>query len=265
MPLVKTYGIVLRYANFSETSRMVTLFTPGMGRISAAAKGCRRPKSPLFNGCELYTFGEYILRENRDRYLMTQVSVVESFYALRNNLDTLTCASQIREVAEVMLTEGQPRPQLFVLTARCLAALCQEENDPWMISLYYQMQALQLEGLFPQIDRCCECGAPLEESPWYSCQAGGALCPICRLRYADAHTVLPGTLASMRLLLGADLERVRILRLSKQIRPQLEELWRETLFHQLEQSFGAVEFVHKLRDHVYHPVDALDRKKDPRA
>lgn len=252
MPLIKTYGIVLRYANFSETSRMVTLFTPGMGRLSVAAKGCRRPKSPLFSGCELYTFGEYVLRENKDKYLMTQASAVETYYDLRNDLDTLTCASQMRETVEVILTEGQPRPQLFMLMARCLDALCQKDNDPWMISLYFQMQALHLEGLFPQIDRCTECGSSLVESPWYSCEAGGALCPVCRLRFPDSRTVLPGTLSSMRLLINADLDRVRVLRLGRLVRPQLEDIWRETMLHQLEQSFGAEEFVHKLRTHVYH-------------
>ena len=46
MPSVTTQGIVLRYANYREHDRMLTILSPDYGRIDALSRGCRRPKSP---------------------------------------------------------------------------------------------------------------------------------------------------------------------------------------------------------------------------
>ena len=43
----KTEGIVIRQADFSESSRVVTFFTRDFGKISALAKGAKRLKGPF--------------------------------------------------------------------------------------------------------------------------------------------------------------------------------------------------------------------------
>ena len=47
MPQVTTHAIVLRRADYRENDRMLTLFSPSLGRIDALCRGCRRQKSPL--------------------------------------------------------------------------------------------------------------------------------------------------------------------------------------------------------------------------
>ena len=55
MPVITTPGLVLRRADYSDYDRMVTIFSPEMGRLDAIARGCRRPKSPLVNAVETFT------------------------------------------------------------------------------------------------------------------------------------------------------------------------------------------------------------------
>ena len=43
----KTDAIVIRMVEFSETSLVVTLYSREFGRISAIAKGARRPRGPF--------------------------------------------------------------------------------------------------------------------------------------------------------------------------------------------------------------------------
>ena len=45
-------AIVLRYANYRENDRMLTLFSPTRGLVEAVARGCRRPKSKLLSASE---------------------------------------------------------------------------------------------------------------------------------------------------------------------------------------------------------------------
>ena len=68
MPVLTIPGLVLRRADYSDYDRMVTLFSPEMGRVDAIARGCRRPKSPLVNAVEPFTSGEFQLYQHRERF-----------------------------------------------------------------------------------------------------------------------------------------------------------------------------------------------------
>ncbi len=57
MPLEKTDAIVIRLVEFSETSLIVTLFSRQFGRLSAIAKGARRPKGPFEGAIDLLAIG----------------------------------------------------------------------------------------------------------------------------------------------------------------------------------------------------------------
>ena len=63
MPAVTTPGIVLRYANYRDHDRMLTLLSPRLGRVDLLSRGCRRPKSPLMPASELFVSGEFVLFE----------------------------------------------------------------------------------------------------------------------------------------------------------------------------------------------------------
>ena len=43
----KTEAVVIRHVDFSETSKVVTLFTRDFGKISALAQGARRLRGPF--------------------------------------------------------------------------------------------------------------------------------------------------------------------------------------------------------------------------
>ena len=74
-----TPGLVIRRADYADYDRMVTLFTPDMGRVDCIARGCRRPKSPLVNAVEPFTSGEFQLYERRDRYTLELCQISENY------------------------------------------------------------------------------------------------------------------------------------------------------------------------------------------
>jgi len=51
----KTDAIVLRRSNLGEADKILTLYTPNLGKIRAIAKGVRRPTSKLGGHVELLT------------------------------------------------------------------------------------------------------------------------------------------------------------------------------------------------------------------
>jgi len=58
----KTEAIVLKRVNVGEADKILTLYTPNPGKLSAIAKGVRRPKSKLGGHLELLTHSSLMLR-----------------------------------------------------------------------------------------------------------------------------------------------------------------------------------------------------------
>ena len=57
MPQIVTNAVVLRRADYRENDRMLTLFSPTLGRVDALCRGCRRQKSPLMAASEVFCAG----------------------------------------------------------------------------------------------------------------------------------------------------------------------------------------------------------------
>ena len=72
-------GMVLLAATIGEYDKRVVLLTKERGRISAFARGARRPRSPLSAATEPFTFGEFFIYRGRDSYSIEQVEVENYF------------------------------------------------------------------------------------------------------------------------------------------------------------------------------------------
>src|SRR3954453_13705228 len=91
MSLEKAEGLVIRGSDFSETSRVVTLWTRELGKVRALAKGARRLKSSFENalalppGCSI----GLIRKSSGSLDLLTEAQVRERFSPLRHDLQAL--------------------------------------------------------------------------------------------------------------------------------------------------------------------------------
>ena len=179
MPAVNTSALVLRRADYSDYDRMVTLFSPDLGRIDAIARGCRRPKSPLVNAVEPFTTGEFQLYLRRDRYTLEQCQISESYYELRSDYDRLYHGAYwLRLLGAVVLPET-PAPELFMTALRALAHLNYGEMPPAMITMAFEMHLMALSGYAPRMDACVRCGRPIGGDARFDVQLGGAVCLNC--------------------------------------------------------------------------------------
>ena len=81
MSAEKAEGLILRVTDFSETSRIVVLFTREFGKISALAKGGRRLKGPFESALDLLATCQIVfLRKNTSGLdLLTEAKLVTRF------------------------------------------------------------------------------------------------------------------------------------------------------------------------------------------
>jgi len=232
MSFLVVTGIVTRYANYRENDRILTLFTQEMGRVDAKARGCRKAKSPLLACSQPFVFGVFQLYEAKDRYIVDQCEIRESFYPLREDIDRYSAGSVMLSLSLQAVQERQPNPELFSLLYHGLSFLCYGENSPVDLALCFTTRFLAAAGVGPSVTACARCGADLRPFSRlrFLAEAGGALCPACGA--GEGVPVSSLTLEAMRrmlLLEDAGMGRVR-----------LPDSVRRELFEVLESSCAAL-------------------------
>ena len=108
MPIPRRYttdAIVLSRFDLGEADRVLTLITPGIGKLKAIAKGVRRPTSRLGGSLEPFAELTVALARGRTFDVVTQVSVGHAWLNLRDSLESAATAWYLAELADRSLEE----------------------------------------------------------------------------------------------------------------------------------------------------------------
>src|SRR5947208_11364723 len=103
MPTEKAQALVLRTTDWSETSRIATLWTREFGKVRVLAKGGRRLKSAFENALDLLTLCSIVLlrKSSGGLDLLTEAQVVQRFPRLGQHLPALYAAYYVAELLEI--------------------------------------------------------------------------------------------------------------------------------------------------------------------
>jgi recombinational DNA repair protein (RecF pathway) len=150
-----TQAIILRRTNYGEADRVVSLLTPDRGKISAIAKGVRKPKSKLAGGLELFAVCNVTIMEGRGEMGLVTSSRMERFFgSILTDYDRMQfgyeAVKQINRAAETV-----SEPEFYALLRDCLAWLDDLRVD-WRLSelcFRLRMQALLGHGFNLLTDR----------------------------------------------------------------------------------------------------------------
>src|SRR5438874_11630142 len=115
MAMEKATAIVLRTTDWSETSRIATLWTRELGKVRALAKGGRRLRSSFESALDLLTVCSIVLlrKSSGSLDLLTEAQVVQRFPQLAKDLPALYAGYYVAELLSSWTEEYDPHPGLF--------------------------------------------------------------------------------------------------------------------------------------------------------
>ena len=182
MPSETLQAIVLRYANYRDRDRMLTLLTPDHGRVDVLSRGCRKPNSPLMPASELFVHGEFVLFRNNERFTLTSCQLTDTFYTLRLDPYRLTCAIYLLNLAQAAAQPEQGAQELFSLLLKGLYHMTYCESEPPLAftNAFFLLFAAEF-GYRPRMNHCVRCREPiqLEKGAGLDIEAGGLCCGNC--------------------------------------------------------------------------------------
>ena len=208
MSSVKSDAVVIRLADFSETSRVVTFFTAEFGKMSALAKGAKRLKSAFEGGIDLLSTCRivFIQRPSTSLNLLTEAKLVAKFTPSPSRLDSLYGGYYVAELLSLLTEDGDPHPQLYNDSLLALDSF-RDDSDPGPALARFELRLLQTTGHLPAFDACVVCGVSTMESrgPWALWLAqGGVICKGCQKSEYKSHPLQTGTLRVLEKLAADD-------------------------------------------------------------
>ena len=170
---------------YGEADRILHLYTPARGRVSAIAKGVRRARSRFGGRLEPYFRLSIELHEGRSELLtVTGAQTIDAYPRLRSDAAALDAASRACDAVGRLFETSEPHPGVFNLLCRQLGLLDEQAgaNGPAAAgrggALAFRLKLLLAAGLAPQLGACANCGE-VEHLVGFSGAAGGVVCGAC--------------------------------------------------------------------------------------
>lgn len=187
MSMEKAHALVLRTTDWSETSRIATLWTREFGKVRALAKGGRRLKSSFENALDLLTECRIVLlrKSSGGLDLVTEAQVVRRFAALRGDLQALYSAYYVAEMLNDAFEENDPHPALFDEALDAVAVLGTSGVCAPVRVIRFELVLLRELGYRPSLDCCAVCGVEVGTATAFSAAAGGVVCDACQPKQRD--------------------------------------------------------------------------------
>lgn len=213
MPQHTTQAVILRTADFSESDRMVSLYTKDFGRLSGIAKGAKRSLKRFGSALEPFTLNEvtFFMRENQNLVRLERCRIVRAFPEIAHNVRKVTLGSYLLELVLGLTPEREAHPEVYRLLVYYIDLLSEASFRESMVHLF-ELRLFALLGYEPQFMHCVACSTPfdIETTYHFSIQRGGIICPDCE---PPLHNMLPLSNGTIRLFQQA--RSLSLLKLSR--------------------------------------------------
>jgi len=243
----QTEAIIIRKIKLGEADRILTLYTPHLGKIRAVAKGVRRPRSKLAGHLELLTYSQVSLARGRNLDTIIGSQTINSFLTLKSDLELISYALYATELIDQFTADDVENHPLFRLLLETMEHLCQGGAHELALR-YFELHLLNLVGYRPQLQQCVSCQSTLEPANNSFCPgAGGVLCPNCRQNQL-AYPISVEGLNGLRLLQGDDYNTARQLEINQELSDELEGVMRNYLKYLLEREVKSTAWLDTLKE-----------------
>lgn len=190
MQTFRTEAIILRRTNYGEADRILNLLTPERGKISAIAKGVRKPRSKLAGGLELFaTCDVTILSGKSDMGTVSSARLIKFYGDILKDYDRMQLAYELIKMIN-RVTEMVGESEFYYLLRDSLAYLNQQSIEPGLVELWFRLRHAAALGVGLNVATAVG-GQPLREDGRYNFDFGDmAFVPHPSGRFEAAHIKL---------------------------------------------------------------------------
>ncbi len=205
--ITEVTGMVLSAMPVGEYDRRIVLLTKERGKISAFAKGARRPNSPLLGVTRAFVFGTFMMYEGRTTYNLKQANITNYFEDVLLDYDAVCYACYFAELADYYGRENVDASSDINLLYVALKALLNKNIPNKLVRYIYELRLIAENGECPELFGCRECGST-EGVDAFSMSREGVLCVGCHGTAGDKIRISQSTLYTLQYIVSSPMEKL---------------------------------------------------------
>ncbi len=182
MPVRQTRCIILKIAGFGESDKLVTLYSPDIGRVTAIAKGAKRSKKRFVNKLEEFSLLAITYRPPRNNglYFLSEAELENPFLSLRTIHQRYVVSMLACELVIRFTGEHTPEPKIFCLLHWLLDSV-NRGVPAKQAAAFFHLRLLGAAGYQPELSHCDSCNQQVNNSLSFSLRPanGSLVCSRC--------------------------------------------------------------------------------------
>lgn len=176
----KLTGIVFGGVNYGENDKILNIFTLEKGTVSAKIKGVKKAGAKLKFASEPFCFAEFIFSTSQNKRTVIGASLIDSFFAIRQDLVKYYCGATVLEFIKHFAKEGIANGQTFMLVIEALKNISYAKESPKSSVAYFLIKALEQVGYGLTITKnCAICKSLITAKPYFDYRTGCFYCQNC--------------------------------------------------------------------------------------
>lgn len=234
-------GIILNTMPVGEYDKRITILTRERGKITAFARGARRPKSSLQAATNLFCFGSFEAYEGRSSYTVVKAEISNYFRELATDLDKTYYGCYFLELADYFCQENSDCVNQLKLVYQTLRALNVPSLSPKLVRVIYELKTLVYFGVYPNVFACTACGS--RENLWcFDEKSNGVMCRDCQPGSAK-YPLDDAALYTMQYIVTAPVEKLYTFTVTEEVFDQVRKLIQYYINQYVEKELKTVAFL----------------------
>ena len=146
-------GMVISQTPVGEYDRRICILTKERGKISAFAKGARRPTSRFTAATNPFSFGRFKLFEGKNSYNVAEADISQDFEELRSDYICAYYGMYFLEVADYYTRENNDEREMLKLLYQSLRALLVPALPNPLVRAVFELKAIAVNGEYPGVPK----------------------------------------------------------------------------------------------------------------
>ncbi len=144
-------GMVLSAVPVLENDKRVTLLTAERGKITAFARGAKKPTSRLMAATNPLCMGHFRVFPGKNAYTLTDAGISNYFEDLRSDFEGAMYGMYFADVADYYCRENNDEKDVLNLLYVSVRALQKGLIPKRLVQYLFEMKMLVLQGEFPGV------------------------------------------------------------------------------------------------------------------
>ncbi len=217
---IELTGMVLSSMLVGDYDKRLVILTKERGKITAFAKGARKPNSPFLGLSEPFNFGKFVLIEGYDAYRLVGGDIKEYFLDVKNDIEGICYGTYFCDVLEYLSVEGIGDVNVLNLLYVTLKALTKQDIPNALIRRVFELKVLVYDGEALEAFSCVKCGE--KKVMAFYLRGNGLVCNQCKT--PDMTPLTESTIYTLQFIISTTLDKLYTFQLKEEIWKEIDEV-----------------------------------------